>query len=538
MNRKDFQAVILDMDGVITQTARIHAKAWKRMFDDFLELRGERGGESHAPFDIDREYREYVDGKPRYDGVQSFLESRGIGLPWGDSDDASGQETVCGLGNRKNELFHELLAREGVEAYPDTVAQIDVWKREGLKVGVISSSRNCGAVLTAANVLDRFDAKVDGNDLDSLRLKGKPAADMFLEAARQLGVGPSRSIVVEDAISGVRAARAGQFGLVVAVARDRGAEDLREAGADLVVRDLREVAEDLRELEPRRERPVGERSRSDAAPRRDSPVSAVQSADEIAARLKDRRLALFLDYDGTLTPIVRCPEEATLSDEMRSLLVRLAEHCTVAIVSGRDRQDVQRMVGIESLVYAGSHGFDIRGPEGLAMEHEGARPFLRDLDEAERRLCDAVAEISGVHVERKRFAIAVHYREVAGEEDLKRVERTVDEVCREFSGLRKKGGKKIFELQPDVEWDKGRAVLWLLEALGLDRPEMVVMYIGDDVTDEDAFRALRQDDGGIGVRVTAAESDTDAEYFLDDCAQVRQFLGSLLALLRQREEGI
>lgn len=529
VSRNDFQAVILDMDGVITQTARIHALAWKQLFDEFLRLRGERAGESHEPFDIDRDYREYVDGKPRYEGVQSFLESRGIGLAWGEADDASGQETVCGLGNRKNEIFQELLAEQGVDVYPDTVEQIDDWKLEGLRVAVISSSRNCAAVLNAANLLDRFDAKVDGNDLDPLRLKGKPAADMFLEAARQLGVGPSRTIVVEDAISGVRAARAGQFGLVVAVARDHGAEDLREAGADVVV-------QDLRDLDLRGERPVGKRSRSDSGPGRDSPVSAVERADEIAGRLKDRKLALFLDYDGTLTPIVRRPEEATLSDEMRSLLVRLAELCTVTIVSGRDREDAQEMVGIESLVYAGSHGFDIRGPEGLAMEYEGAEPFLVDLDEAERRLRDAVAEISGVHVERKRFAIAIHYREVEGDDDLNRIERAVDDVCGEFSSLRKKGGKKIFEVQPDVEWDKGRAVRWLVEALGLDQPETVVMYVGDDVTDEDAFRALRRDNSGIGVRVTATNSDTDAEYFLRDCDQVRQFLGSLLTLLREREE--
>lgn len=530
VSRNDFEAVILDMDGVITRTARIHARAWKRLFDEFLRRRGERCGESHAPFDIDRDYREYVDGKPRYEGVRSFLESRGIGLSWGDTDDASGRETICGLGNRKNEIFQELLAEEGVEVFSDAVDRIDVWKREGIKVGVISSSRNCAAVLSSANLLERFDARVDGGDLDSLRLKGKPAADMFLEAARQLGVGPSRAIVVEDAIAGVRAARAGRFGLVVAVARGRDGDDLREAGADLVV-------EDLRELGTRPRRLVGKRGGSDAGSGRDSPVSALERGDEIAARLKDRSLALFLDYDGTLTPIVRRPQEATLSGEMRSLLERLAEHCTLTIVSGRDREDAQAMVGIESLVYAGSHGFDIRGPEGLAREYEGAKPFLGDLDEAERRLRDAVAEISGAHVERKRFAIAVHYREAEGDDDLKRVERAVDDVCREFSGLRKKGGKKIFEVQPDVEWDKGRAVRWLTEVLGLDRPEVVVMYLGDDVTDEDAFRVLRHDDRGIGVRVTAADSDTDAEYFLSDCDQVRQFLGSLLALLRQREEG-
>ncbi len=176
MNCHEFRAAILDMDGVITQTAKVHARAWKRMFDDYLDNRNEQKDESHAPFDIDHDYREYVDGKPRYAGVKSFLDSRGIVLPYGEDSDEPNRETICGLGNRKNELLHELLDRDGVETYEDTLEQIGHWKHDGVKVAVISSSRNCEAVLKAANVLELFDAKVDGNDLAREHLQGKPAA--------------------------------------------------------------------------------------------------------------------------------------------------------------------------------------------------------------------------------------------------------------------------------------------------------------------------------------------------------------------------
>ncbi|MBW3543779.1 MAG: beta-phosphoglucomutase family hydrolase, partial [Planctomycetes bacterium] len=228
------------MDGVITQTAVLHAQAWKQMFDRFLAARAERTGEKLAPFDADTDYRRYVDGKPRYDGVRSFLESHGIRLPEGDPDDPPDAETICGLGNRKNVLFHELL-REGIAVYEDTMEQVRRWKQQGFKLAVISSSRNATDVLTAAGVLEEFDVKIDGNDLNRLQLPGKPAPEMFLQAAADLGVPPARAIVVEDALSGVEAGRAGGFGLVVGVTRNGNGDALLRHGADVVVADLRDV---------------------------------------------------------------------------------------------------------------------------------------------------------------------------------------------------------------------------------------------------------------------------------------------------------
>lgn len=519
MKQRNFQAAILDTDGVITKTAATHGRAWKTMFDDYLRQRPEQAGESHEPFDVESDYRQYVDGKPRYDGVRSFLASRGIELPWGSEDDAADQETICGLGNRKNVMFRQLLDQGGIEAYEDTVAQIENWKRAGLKVAVISASRNCEAILKAVGLLQLFDAKIDGNDAARLGIKGKPAPDVFLKAAEQLGVDPADALIVEDAISGVEAGRAGAFALVVGVDRVDAPDELWDAGADCVVRDLRE-------LEADRLCPPGDNCLK-------TPAAALANTQWLADQLSNRQLAVFLDYDGTLTPIVRRPELATISNEMKQLLGELGELCTVAIVSGRDRRNVEQMVGLDDLVYAGSHGFDIRGPSGLEMQHQDAQPFVGELDQVERKLQAGIESVAGAHLERKKYGIAVHYREVA-EPEVARVADVVDAVRGEHAGLRKRGGKKVFELQPDIEWHKGYAVMWLAEALGIDRASASILYIGDDLTDEDAFRELRRRDAGIGILVAGEPSRTAATYCVRDCDEVYQFLKSLTDMLRQK----
>jgi len=235
------KAVILDMDGVLTQTATLHARAWQQLFDEYLAHRCRDTGEPFQPFDIETDYRTYLDGKPRYDGVQSFLESRGIELPWGDEWDSPNRETICGLGNRKNELFHELLDREGVAVFDDAVQQVQDWRDAGFKTAVITSSRNGRRVLGAADLLDLFDVTIDGNDLPRLNLRGKPAPDVFLHAAHELGVAPHEAVVIEDAIAGVEAGRSGGFALVVGVARNGNAAALHNAGADRVVSRLTEI---------------------------------------------------------------------------------------------------------------------------------------------------------------------------------------------------------------------------------------------------------------------------------------------------------
>jgi trehalose-phosphatase len=331
LRARDFEAAVFDLDGVVTRTASVHAAAWKELFDAYLEQVSAGSNELFRAFDADEDYRRFVDGKPRYEGVRSFLESRGITLPYGDPEDPPERETICGLGNRKNALFHERLAKDGVEVFESSVKLIRTLRGRGLKTALVSSSKNAKAV------------------------------------------------------------------------------------------------------------------------------------------------------------------------------------------------------GLDELVYAGSHGFDIAGPEGLSIQREQGADYLPALTRAHERLREALGGIEGVLIERKRFAIAVHFRQVA-EVDVDRVEMAVDEVVERFPKLRKTYGKKIFELRPRIDWDKGKAVLWLLEALSLGGDDVLPLYLGDDVTDEDAYAALR--DRGIGILVADSVCLTAARYVLRDPDEVARFLRRLIGMLK------
>ena len=234
-------ACLFDLDGVLTKTAEVHAAAWKEMFDDYLNQRAARTGEPFVPFDPVHDYDEYVDGKPRYEGVQSFLQSRGIELPRGTPNDPPDAETVDGLGNRKNEIVLRLIRERGVEPYEGSVSYVRAAKEAGLRRAVVSSSTNCHDVLIAAGIEDLFEARIDGVVAEREHLRGKPAPDTFLAGARALGVEPAQAAVFEDALAGVAAGRAGCFGFVVGVDRVGQAEALRQRGADIVVSDLSEL---------------------------------------------------------------------------------------------------------------------------------------------------------------------------------------------------------------------------------------------------------------------------------------------------------
>ena len=241
ITRDQYDAVLLDLDGVITDTASVHAACWKQMFDEYLQKRAAQRGDAFRPFDIAADYRLYVDGKPRYDGVRDFLASRGIQLPEGRADDPPEAETVDGLGNRKNELVNKIIEEKGVEPYEGSVELIHQLRGREFKIAVVTSSQNCTAVLQAVKLDHFFDAQVDGNVIHAEHLAGKPAPDSYLMAAKLLGVGPARAIVIEDALSGVEAGRNGNFGLVIGVARKGNADELRQHGAHLVVNDLGEL---------------------------------------------------------------------------------------------------------------------------------------------------------------------------------------------------------------------------------------------------------------------------------------------------------
>jgi trehalose-phosphatase len=481
------------MDGVVTRTATLHERAWKETFDSFLKAHARVAEQEQGEF-TSADYRQFVDGKPRYDGVADFLAARGIELERGDPADSPDKETVCGVGNRKNRRFLELLDAEGAEVFGDTISALARWRRGGLKLAIISASRNCRRVLRASQLEDVVDEIVGGEVAAELGLPDKAAT--MREAARRLGVAPGDAVVLEDATAGVKAARAAGFGLIVGVDRGGQTEQLRSAGAH-------EVTTDVFKLRfPRRLPRVFDR------------------LDELANRMEGRALVLFLDFDGTLSPIVDDPADAKLATGMSEAITALAQRGPVAMVSGRDREDVKGRVGLDDLIYAGSHGLDIAG-DGHRHVHPEAKGAIEDVDRAEHVLRERIGEIPGVVIERKRFSVAAHYRMIKEEGEVERVRRTVDEV-QSTTRLRKRTGKMVIELEPEVEWHKGRAVAWLMEVLGVDPERAFPMFIGDDETDEDAFGALGST--GAGVRVTEEVSDSLADYRVAGPDEVREFL--------------
>jgi beta-phosphoglucomutase family hydrolase len=247
LNLAEYEALLSDLDGVITKTARLHAAAWKRLFDDYLGRLAAQTGTTFKPFDLEEDYRVHLDGKPRHEGVRDFLTSRGLSLPFGSPNDSAERETFHGLGNKKDAYFDAALRDTGVAVYPGTVELLRLANRLGLKMAVVSSSHHCAEILDAVGLTGLFDVRIDGREIDRLHLPGKPAPDVFLEAASRLMVPPRRAIVIEDALAGVRAGHAGGFGLVIGVDRRNQAEALREQGADIVVEDIGEFFPDLAE---------------------------------------------------------------------------------------------------------------------------------------------------------------------------------------------------------------------------------------------------------------------------------------------------
>ncbi|MFW5966666.1 MAG: trehalose-phosphatase, partial [Persicimonas sp.] len=432
----------------------------------------------------------------------------------GDAGDEPGFETVCALGNLKNGLYQKYLNAGKIEVFEDARRFLTWVDEQGLKMAIVSSSKNCRTVVEKAGLSHYFSVRVDGTDLDRGQMAGKPAPDMFVAAAEGLGVAPQRAIVVEDAVAGVEAGRRGRFGRVIGVARDGGADALEAAGADLVIANFDEL-----------------QTQTGGATMKKKSRDALASFDEIFGEISEATPAVFLDYDGTLTPIVEQPDQATLADSMRRAIERVAAVCDVAVVSGRNLNDVRERVGVDGIAYAGSHGFDILDADGEAVTLDVGDQTLPTLDAAEKRLREQLTDIEGAHLERKRYSLAIHYRQVDPGE-VPTVEERVDSALEEYDDLRKTEGKKVFDLQPDVDWHKGRAVEWLLDSLELNTADVVPIYLGDDVTDEDAFETLAG--RGVTIVVEPAGRRTAADYVLADTAAVEQFLNRLADTLDER----
>jgi trehalose 6-phosphate phosphatase len=528
-----FKSVIFDLDGVITKTALVHAAAWKEAFDEYLRQREARDKETFREFTHQDDYLPFVDGKPRYQGVKSFLESRGINIPFGEPSDSPDAETVCGIGNRKNQKFTEVLRTKGAEVYPSTIELIRKLKDKGIRIGVASSSKNCKPILEAVGLEDLFETRVDGVVSAELGLQGKPEGDIFVRAAANLGTLPCESIVVEDATSGVAAGRNGAFGLVLGIAREDNTAELIENGADLVVDDLKDINidiiqewfqriprfldsawdSDLNDIEFKVENEV-----------KNITVNPVYLKSSKSALLNNKKLVFFLDYDGTLTPIVSRPELAIMSEEMREVIRNLSKKFTIAIVSGRARKTVEDFVKIDGIFYAGSHGFDIKGPE-MSLIQPAAENAVSLISKIIEQLKKDIGHIEGVIIEDKKFSVGVHYR-LVDESFIPSIKKIVEAKLDKYIELRLMSGKKVFEILPAFYWDKGKAMRWILEALDISFNDATIVYIGDDTTDEDAFRMIRS--RGVGILVADEPKPSSADFLLRSCREVKGFFEKII----------
>ncbi|MGO9223657.1 trehalose-phosphatase [Mycobacterium sp.] len=393
---------------------------------------------------------------------------------------------------------------DGVPVFESTVALVRRLQDAGVATAVYSSRRNCEQVLKAAGVDDLFPVRIDGVVADELGLAGKPDPALLLEAARRLGVGPELSVVVEDADVGVEAGRNGGFALVIGIDRTGHADELLWCGADAVVADLADVA--VR---------TGDRRMSEIP-------NALESYGQLVAVEGARELVLFLDYDGTLSHIVSDPSAARIVDGAAVALKRLAVVCPVAVLSGRDLTDIRSRVGIPGIWYAGSDGFELAGPDGSYHQNDEAVAAVPVLERAAAELRESLSQILGVRVEPKRFAVAVHYREVAPE----RVGEIVAATHRlgQREGLRVSNGRKLVELRPDIDWEKGTMLAWIRDHID-ETGSLLPVYIGDDLTDEDAFDAVRFDGIGVVVRHREERDRKSAAHFtLESPDQVRELV--------------
>lgn len=488
-----YRAVIADMDSVLTRMTCLHERAWQQTLNDFLRSRNRQLGEQHAEF-AHSEYRRRLDGKLRCQGAADFLAARHIELPFGRPDDAPGTATVCGIGNRKEEILIGLLESEGVAVYEDALMSLRRWRKGGLKLAAISASCNCRNMLRLIELENHLDVIVDGELAREFGLQNK--AELMLEAARQLDVDPAESLVLEDTTAGVRAGKKSGFGLVIGVNRNHHAAELENAGADAVARSLAALR----------------------FPRR--LPSALEDLQRLVTSRPELPMALFLDFDGTLTSMPEDPRQVSVSEGIVDSIRKLSRGCTLGVISGRDREDLQSRLQVEGILYAGSHGLDIAGP-GYQKIRPDAEAAIPEVEEAEIRLREALEGISGVFVERKRFAVAVHFRRVRSDVGIQQVKRVVDAVLAD-TGLRKRQGTQVLELEPNVQWDKGNAVEWLMETTEVDPEQALVIYIGDDETDEDVFAALAG--RAIGIRVSGEVVPSLADYHLAGLDEVEKFL--------------
>jgi len=502
-----YDGIILDLDGVITNTVMLHIRAWKESLDSFLQYYSGIHSSDFLPLNTDKEYKTYIDGKPRYYGVKSFLISRNISIPFGKPDDSPGFDSVCALGNLKNHLYLELLNKEGAEVYEDALYMIKLWRLDKLKTAVVSASKNCRQVLASVGITHLFDLVFDGHDAEKNNMPGKPSPDIFLQACRLLNISNKRAVIFEDSSSGVKAGKTGNFSLVIGIDRDGSASMLYENGADLVLSKLTDL----------NIQPVSKKS--SLLP------SGLSQQEWILSRFSHHKSIIFLDYDGTLTPIISRPELAIMGESMRKALIKLSVKFPVAIISGRELSDVMNLVQIPHIYYAGNHGFEFKYPDGRETLLENVKKYLPLADQIQAFLQPLRLSYPGIIIERKKFSLAVHYRLIKDENLIQSLKTSLSGIATRFPLFKLTSGKKVFELRPSIDWHKGKAVQVITNEIYGNSPDSYPLYIGDDLTDEDAFRAIKG--WGTGILVGNEVQSTFGDFSLKDTDEVRVFIEQL-----------
>lgn len=477
----DYQAIIFDMDGVLTDTRDYHYTSWKQTFDEYLLSKGVKTEFTH------QDYNDYVDGKIRSEGIQSFLSSRGLEIT---------EDQVNRLGNLKNSYFQKNILSGRLSPFREVEQTLKKLHSKGVKLAVVSASENCRKILESLHLTDLFDEILDGTDAKTLHLRGKPENDYYLTMLNHLGVDAHYCALVEDSISGVLAGKKSNL-TVFGMSRTNqtSPEKLIEAGADYVISDITPVI--------------------------DIP-NALKHWNDVLLRLNDKEPALFLDFDGTISEIVSHPDDASLVPGVKEVLFTCSRSLKVAIISGRDRMDVKTRVGIDDIFYAGNHGQDISGPGCFHYTYDTADQYLPSLEKFNLSIESLLLGIEGLIIERKKYCTAIHFR-MTNPDAERTIRDKVQSTMMTFPELRVREGKKVLEVLPDIEWGKDQAVLKLVEVLNLDLKKIIPIFIGDDTTDEEAFVGLK--DKGLCIRVANDTNlNTHAHYYLSDPNEVKQFI--------------
>lgn len=485
---ESYAAVILDLDGVITATRSLHFAAWKETLDPLTSFN-------------EKDYEKYVDGKPREEGLRTFLQSRHITLE---------NDELRSLSEKKNALYLKALDEKGLVIFSDALRALNNWKSKKIPLAVVSSSKNTSKILDRLGIKHYFDVQIDALVGANLNLKGKPAPDYFLEAAKQLGKSPKECAVVEDAVAGIEAGIGGKFKSVIGIYRpgQTSARALEEAGADFVVTSLEEIFA----LKP----------------------NALQNWNKFQSIINGKELALFLDFDGTLSEIVTDFHQAKMLEPIKQILEKTAKSIKIAILSGRDRQDVKARVGVDNLFFAGCHGYDISGPGCFHFQVEEAESVVPEIEKASDRILELAENYEGLRLEKKKYFTAVHFRGVDSNKHPE-LKSKIKNIIESFENLEARHGKMVIEVAPKISWNKSEAVKKLCEVLELNHEQTVAVYLGDDLTDEDIFCELKS--WGVGIKVGVEKMDgTCADFSLKNPEEVGSFLAQVEETYSRREK--